>query len=67
MGNISIIKAIISPNGFIYKASKKSPCSRLKTDRVEPHEGQGTPVTRLIKHTPPEFFNSNQMVKNSHV
>ncbi len=54
-------------NGFMYKASEKFPCSRLNTDRVEPHEGQGIPVILLIKQTPPEFFNSCLMVKISHV
>lgn len=40
------------PIGFRYIASEKLPCNKAKKDRVAPHEGQGTPVTFFIIHTP---------------
>jgi hypothetical protein len=48
----------ISPIGFQYKASAIFPWIRDNTDRVEPQEGQGIPVTCFIKQTPPMLFTS---------
>jgi len=42
----------INPNGFHTNAADKSPFKSAKTDRVDPHEGQGMVVIRLNKHTP---------------
>jgi hypothetical protein len=39
------------PNGFMKKAPEKSPFRMDKTERVDPHEGQGIPVTCLNKQT----------------
>jgi len=47
-----MITAKINPNGFQRKAPKTSPFKRARTDRVDPHEGQGILVIRLNKQTP---------------
>jgi hypothetical protein len=49
IGVISMMSAIIIPNGLIYRDCKKSPCINENTALVEPHDGQGTFVTRFIK------------------
>ncbi|CAM4024853.1 hypothetical protein GIHI108528_00615 [Gillisia hiemivivida] len=51
-----IIKATTNPRGFIKIDPKKSPLANEMTDLVEPHDGQGTPVTCFIKHTSIELL-----------
>lgn len=51
-GIIAIAKVIIIPKGFINSDSTISPLSNKTTARVEPQEGQGTPVTFLIIQNP---------------
>jgi hypothetical protein len=43
---------MINPKGFQKIAPEISPFRIEITDRVDPQEGQGIPVTRLNKQTP---------------
>jgi len=43
---------MINPKGFQKIAPERSPFRIEKTDRVDPQEGHGIPVTLLNKHTP---------------